>query len=54
MALKLQSVDNLLIMRIGQWMRLAFLTYIHYEIGALNTGLVTKMATHIQFINVAG
>jgi hypothetical protein len=37
MALKLQGVDDSLIMKIGQWTGLTFLTYIHAQIGALNT-----------------
>jgi hypothetical protein len=54
MALKLQGVDDSLIMKIGRWTGLTFLTYIHAQIGALNTGLAAKMATRIHFINVAG
>jgi hypothetical protein len=54
MALKLQGVDDSLIMKIGRSMGLTFLTYIHSQISALNTGLATKMATRIHFINVAG
>jgi hypothetical protein len=52
MALKLQGVDNSLIMKIGRWTGLTFLTYIHSQIGALNTGLAQRMATRIHFINV--
>jgi hypothetical protein len=37
MALKLQGVDDSLIMKIGRWTGLTFLTYIHSQIGALNT-----------------
>jgi integrase len=54
MALKLQGVDDSLIMKIGRWTGLTFLTYIHSQIGALNTGLAQRMATRIHFINVAG
>jgi hypothetical protein len=54
MALKLQGVDDSLIMKIGRWTGLTFLTYIHSQIGALNTGLATKMAVRVHFINVAG
>jgi hypothetical protein len=54
MALKLQGVDDSLIMKLGRWTRLTFLTYIHSQIGALNTGLATKMAVQVHFINVAG
>jgi hypothetical protein len=54
MALKLQGVDDSLIMKIGRWTGLTFLTYIHAQIGALNTGLAQRMATRIHFVNVAG
>jgi hypothetical protein len=54
MALKLQGVDGSLIMKFGRWIGLTFLTYIHSQIGALNTGLATKMAAHLYFINIAG
>jgi hypothetical protein len=53
MALKLQGVDDSLIMKIGHWTGLTFLTYIHAQIGALNTGLTQRMATQIHFVNVA-
>jgi hypothetical protein len=54
MALKLQGVDDSLIMKIGRWTGLTFLTYIHSQIGALNTGLAHRMTTRIRFENVAG
>jgi hypothetical protein len=54
MALKLQGVDDSLIMKIGRWTGLTFLTYIHAQIGALNTGLAQRMAIRIHFVNVAG
>jgi hypothetical protein len=54
MALKLQGIDDSLIMKIGRWSGLTFLTYIHAQIGALNTGLAQRMATRIHFVNVAG
>jgi hypothetical protein len=54
MALKLQGVDGLLIMKIGRWTGLTFLTYIHSQIGAFNTGLARRMTTCIHFENVAG
>ena len=52
MALKLQGVDDSLIMKIGRWTGLTFLTYIHSQIGALNVGLADRMATRVHFINV--
>jgi hypothetical protein len=54
MALKLQGVEDSLIMKIGRWTGLTFLTYIHSQIGALNTGLAQRMAIRIHFINVSG
>ncbi len=54
MALKIQGVADSLIMKIGRWTGLTFLTYIHSQIGALNTGLARRMAIRIHFINVAG
>jgi hypothetical protein len=53
MALKLQGVDDSLIMKIGRWTGLTFLTYIHSQIGALNAGLARRMAIRVHFINVA-
>jgi hypothetical protein len=53
MALKLQGVDDSLIMKLGRWTGLTFLTYIHSQIGALNTGLAQRMTHRIHFINVA-
>jgi hypothetical protein len=53
MALKLQGVDDSLIMKIGRWTGLTFLTYIHSQIGALNAGLAQRMATRVHFIDVA-
>ena len=52
MALKLQDVDTSLIMKIGRWTGLTFLTYIHAQIGALNARLAARMATRIHFVNV--
>jgi hypothetical protein len=54
MTLKLQGVDNSLIIKIGRWTGLTFLTYIHAQIDALNTGLAQWMATRIHFVNVSG
>jgi hypothetical protein len=54
MALKLNGTDDSLIMKIGRWTGLTFLTYIHSQIGALHTGLAQRMSTRIHFINVAG
>ena len=53
MALKLQGVDDSLIMKLGRWTGLTFLTYIHSQIGALNTVLATRLAVRVHFVNVA-
>jgi hypothetical protein len=50
MALKLQGVSNLTIMKIGSWTGLTFLTYIHPQTGAVNAGLSQQMATRIHFV----
>jgi hypothetical protein len=47
MALKLQGLDDSLIMKSGQWTALTFL-------GALHTGLTCRMTQRIHFVNVAG
>jgi hypothetical protein len=52
MALKLQGEADSTIMKIGRWSGTTFLTYIHSQIGAINAGLATRMATRIHFINV--
>ena len=52
MALKLNGVSSEVIMRVGRWTSLTYLTYIHTQIGALYTGLSEKMATEIMFQNV--
>jgi hypothetical protein len=54
MALKLQGVEDSLIMKIGRWTGLTFLTYTHSQIGALNAGLAQRMSIRIQFVNIAG
>jgi hypothetical protein len=53
MALKLQGVDDSTMMKIGRWTGLTFTTYIHSQIGALNTGMARRMATRVDFVNVA-
>ncbi len=56
MVLKLQDVDNSLIMKISGWLGLTFLTYFHTQIDALNTAPLASqwMTTCIHFVNVAG
>ncbi len=52
MAMKLSSARNSTIMRIGWWMSLMYLTYIHSQIGALSTGVAWKMSQEFTFQNV--
>jgi hypothetical protein len=39
MAMKLSGATDSTIMRIGRWMSLTYLTYIHSQIGALSAGV---------------
>ncbi len=52
MALKLSGASDSTIMRIGRWTSLAYLTYIHTQIGALTAGLAWKMSSVFTFQNV--
>jgi hypothetical protein len=53
MVLKLQGVNDSLIMESGQRAGLTFLMYIHFQIGTLKTtSLASQMAMHINFITV--
>ena len=52
MVLKLQGVEDSLIMKIGCCMGLTILTYIQSQIGALNAGLVHRMTIRIHFVNI--
>ena len=53
MALKLQGCKDSAIMKMGRWTGTPFLTYIHSQIGTLNTDLATRMARQIHFIDVS-
>ncbi len=52
MAMKLSGALDSTIMRVGQWMSLMYLTYIHMQIGALISGLAWRMSTAFTFQNV--
>jgi integrase len=52
MALKLNGYKSTAIMKIGRWRSLTFLTYIHSQIAALNSGMSTRMSRSIAFHNV--
>ncbi len=51
MAMKLSGASDSTIMRIGQWMSLTYLTYIHSQIGALSAGVAWKMSRQFTFQN---
>ncbi len=52
MAIKLSGATDSTIMRIGRWMSLTYLIYIHSQIGALSTGVAWKMSQEFTFQNV--
>ena len=49
MALKLNNLDIITIMKMGQWISLTFLTYIHNQIAHLGANISARMATHVPF-----
>jgi hypothetical protein len=52
MAMKLGGASDSTIMQVGQWLSLAYLTYIHSQIGALTAGLSKLMAKQWTFQNM--
>jgi hypothetical protein len=46
MAMKLSGASDSTIMRVGQWLSLTYLTYIHSQFGAFMAGLSKLMAMH--------
>ncbi len=52
MAMKLSGASDSTIMRVGRWMSLTYLTYIHSQIGSLTAGLAARMSTAFTFQNV--
>jgi hypothetical protein len=54
MALKLNGADMSTIMEQGQWMSLAFLTYIRNQISQLSISNSTMMSNPIPFSNLLG
>ena len=54
MALKLNGVSDTMIKKAGRWTSMAFLQYIHSQIGHLSAGLLLKMNTQVPFRNVSG
>jgi hypothetical protein len=51
-AMKLSGASDSTIMRVGRWLSLTYLTYIHSQIGAITAGLSKLMATQPMFQNV--
>ena len=54
MALKLNGASDTTIKKAGRWTSMAFLQYIHNQIGHLSSGLSQTMKTKVPFRNVAG
>jgi len=52
MAMKLSGASDSTIMRVGRWLSLTYLTYIHSQIGALMAGLSKLMVRQVRFQNV--
>jgi hypothetical protein len=52
MVMKLSGASDSIIMRMGRWSLLTYLTFIHLQIGALTAGLSKLMATQVRFQNV--
>ncbi len=52
MAMKLSGATDSTIMRIGWWMSLMYLTYIHSQIVALSVGVAWKMSQEFTSQNV--
>ena len=53
MTLKLNEISGTLIKKAGRWTSMAFLQYIHNQIGHLSTGLSLKMNNQVPFHNVS-
>jgi hypothetical protein len=52
MAMKLSGASDSIIMQVGRWPSLLYLTYIHSQIGALTARAAWKMSTDFTFQNV--
>jgi hypothetical protein len=52
MAVELSGSTDSTIMEIGWWMSLAYLIYIHSQIGALSVRVAWKMSLEFAFQNV--
>jgi hypothetical protein len=51
-AIKLSGAMDSMIMRIGHWTSLMYLTYIHSQIGTLLARVVWKMSQQFTFQNI--
>ena len=54
MALKLNGISDTTIKKAGRWTSMAFLQYIHNQIGHLSAGLSQAIKTKVPFRNIAG
>ena len=54
MALKLNGVSDTLIKKAGRWTSMAFLQYIHSQLGHLSAGISLKMNNQVHFRNGSG
>ncbi len=52
MAMKLSGVSDSVIMRVGWWLSLTYLTYVNSQIGALTARVAWKMSIAFTFLNV--
>ncbi len=52
MAMKLSGAMDSMIMQIGRWTSLRYLTYIHSQIGALLAGVAWRMSQQFTFQNI--
>ncbi len=52
MAMKLSGASDSMIMKVGRWTLLTYLTYIHLQIRMLTAGLAWRMSTAFTFQNV--
>ena len=52
-ALKLHGYDDTTIMKMGRWMSLTFLKYIHNQIAHLSKDITQKIRMPLPFVNVA-
>ena len=53
MALKLHGASNSTIMKMGRWISLTFLQYIHNQIAHLSKDVSRKMSIPLPFLNIA-